>query len=87
MKRTGNANDGLLKYSEQVIPSAEYEEMVLEMDHSDLFTSKRLSRNRTWFRRDMMVNLINSTLAKSSTLGAEEVVPAGLDDSEVGLIL
>lgn len=60
MKRTGSASDGLLKLSEQEIPKAEYTEMILEMDHSDLFTSKRLSKKDSAFRRDLMVSLINS---------------------------
>lgn len=82
MKRTGNKSDGLLKLSEQEISKAEYAEVVMEMDHSDLFTSTRLSNKDNQFRKTMMVSLINGSL-----LGSEEEIPAGLNDSEISFVL
>lgn len=59
MKRTGFENDGLVKLKDQMIPFAEYKEIVMEMDHSDLFTSSLLSNRDNEFRKKMMVQLIN----------------------------
>jgi hypothetical protein len=82
MKRTGNKSDGLLKLSEQEIEGAQYSEVVMEMDHSDLFTSTKLSKKNNEFRKTMMISLINSSL-----LSAEDVVPAGLNDTEISFVL
>lgn len=66
MKRAGGeVTDGLVSYEEQMIPNAEYEEKVLEMDHSDLFTSGILSSKSTEFRKTLMKDLINSSLETS----------------------
>lgn len=62
MKRTGNLGDGLVNYEEQIIPNAEYEEKVMEMDHSDLFTSGILSNMSSEFRKGLMHDLVNSSL-------------------------
>lgn len=61
MKRTGTVTDGLVSFEEQVIPNAKYKEQVMEMDHSDLFTSGILSGMSADFRKNMMVDLINSS--------------------------
>lgn len=82
MKRTGNKSDGLLKLSEQEIEKAEYAEVVMEMDHSDLFTSTRLSKKDNQFRKTMMISLINGSLFSS-----EEEIPAGFHDSEISFVL
>jgi hypothetical protein len=78
MKRTGLRSDGLLTLDEQTISRAPYRELVLEMDHSDLFTSSRLSREDSEFRKSLMVTLINSSLFSS-----DDVVPARLAVPEV----
>lgn len=61
MKRTGTVTDGLVSFEDQVIPNAKYEEQVMEMDHSDLFTSGILSGMTSEFRKNLMVDLINSS--------------------------
>jgi hypothetical protein len=60
MKKAGHQNDGLVKLKDQILPHAIYHELNLEMDHSDLFTSKLLSRRSDEFRKNVMVDLINS---------------------------
>ncbi len=74
LKRTGSQSDGLLKLSEQVLPFAQYKEIVIEMDHSDLFTSSRLSKQDQLFRKNLMVNLINMLIEKDETLNEPEFV-------------
>ncbi len=81
MKRAGARSDGLLTLDEQTISRAPYRELVLEMDHSDLFTSSRLSTEDSAFRRSLMVTLINSSL-----LSSEDVIPARLHDPEVRFV-
>jgi uncharacterized protein YqgQ len=61
MKRAGSVTDGLVSFQEQMIPNAKYEEKVMEMDHSDLFTSGILSGMTSDFRKNMMVSLINGS--------------------------
>jgi hypothetical protein len=82
MKRAGAHSDGLLTLDEQTISRAPYRELVLEMDHSDLFTSSRLSTEDSSFRRGLMVTLINSSL-----LSSEDVIPARLNDPEFRFVL
>ena len=59
MKRTGNHSDGLVKLKDQVIPFAEYKEIIMDMDHSDLFTSTLLSNRSDEYRKKIMGDLIN----------------------------
>jgi hypothetical protein len=59
MKRTGHFNDGLVKLRDQVIPFAEYKEIVMDMDHSDMFTSSLLSNRSDEYRKKVMSDLIN----------------------------
>jgi hypothetical protein len=65
MKKLGLENDGLVALNEQKLPWHNYKEMTLEIDHSDLFTSERLSGKKTEFRRKMMIELINSLLSET----------------------
>lgn len=65
MKKLGLENDGLVALNEQKLPWDNYKEMTLEIDHSDLFTSERLSGKKTEFRKKMMIELINSLLSES----------------------
>ncbi|MBA2403467.1 MAG: hypothetical protein H0V66_01740, partial [Bdellovibrionales bacterium] len=59
MKRTGSHNDGLVKLKDQIIPFAEYREIVMDMDHSDMFTSTLLSTRSDDYRKKVMSDLIN----------------------------
>jgi hypothetical protein len=59
MKRTGHHNDGLVKLKDQIIPFAEYKEIVMDMDHSDMFTSTLLSTRGDDYRQKVMSDLIN----------------------------
>jgi hypothetical protein len=59
MKRTGHFNDGLVKLRDQIIPFAEYKEIVMDMDHSDMFTSTLLSTRSDDYRKKIMSDLIN----------------------------
>ena len=59
MKRTGHFNDGLVKLKDQIIPFAEYKEIVMDMDHSDMFTSTLLSNRSDDYRKKVMSDLIN----------------------------
>lgn len=63
MKRTGKPNDGLVELNDQVLPEAKFRELEMEMDHSDLFTSKRLSSKGSEFRLNLMVKIINAETA------------------------
>lgn len=66
MRRRGDMSDGLVPFDDQDLPFADYEELILEMDHSDLFTSTRLSNRDSDFRRKLMVDLINSWINRQS---------------------
>ena len=59
MKRTGHLNDGLVKLKDQMIPFAEYREIVMDMDHSDLFTSTFLSNRDDNYRKKVLSDLVN----------------------------
>lgn len=92
LKKTGSENDGVLKLSEQVLPFAKSTDMVLEMDHSDLFTSHRLSNKGHEFRKSLMVKLINMSMGRSQEVdelefGFEDVIPTRLNNPEVCNIL
>ena len=91
-KRSGAQSDGLLKLSEQVLPFAQYTEIMLEMDHSDLFTSRRLSKQDREFRKNLMVNLINMSINRNknvevdgddSGFGFEDVIPTWFNNPEI----
>jgi hypothetical protein len=91
-KRSGSQSDGLLKLSEQVLPFAQYTDIILEMDHSDLFTSRRLSKQDRDFRKNLMVNLINMSIERNETVedsefSFEDVIPTRLNNSEISNIL
>jgi hypothetical protein len=91
-KRAGSQSDGLLKLSEQTLPFAQYTDMILEMDHSDLFTSRRLSNKDQHFRKNLMVNLINMSIEPNepvddSEFGFEDVIPTRLNNPEISNIL
>jgi hypothetical protein len=91
-KRAGSKSDGLLKLSEQVLPFAEYKDMILEMDHSDFFTSQRLSNQNCNFRKKLMVNLINMSIERNekenpSEFGFEDVVPTWFNNPEISNVL
>lgn len=91
-KRSGSQSDGLLKLSEQVLPFAQYTDMVLEMDHSDLFTCRLLSKKDREFRKNLMVNLINMSIERNETLddsdfGFEDIIPTRLNNPEISNIL
>lgn len=91
-KRTGSKSDGLLKLSEQVLPFAEYTDMILEMDHSDLFTSHRLSNLDDDFRKNLMVNLINMSIERNekvedSEFSFEDVIPTWFNNPEICNVL
>ena len=66
MKKLGLQNDGLLALNEQILPSMNYREMTLEIDHSDLFTSTRLSGKSEEFRKTLMSKLINDLISNSA---------------------
>jgi|GEM_PF-2064488 len=55
-------SDGLVHFADQMIPEAQYRELILELDHADLFTNKRLSRKTKDFRKGLMSKLINWSL-------------------------
>lgn len=61
LRRKG-PNDGLVHFEDQQIPEAQYRELVLELDHADLFTSRRLSKKSNDFKRGLMAKLINWSL-------------------------
>lgn len=91
-KRSGSQSDGLLKLSEQVLPFAQYTDIILEMDHSDLFTSRRLSKQDRDFRKNLMVNLINTSIERNETVedsefSFEDVIPTRLNNPEISNIL
>ncbi|MFP5385807.1 MAG: hypothetical protein ACLGHN_06980 [Bacteriovoracia bacterium] len=90
MKRAGSKSDGLLALHEQVLPFAEYSEITMELDHSDLFTSERLSKKKREFRQDMMVQLINASIdrVESEVLssGTENIIPTRFNNSEIHLV-
>jgi hypothetical protein len=91
-KKTGSENDGVLKLSEQVLPFAKYTDMVLEMDHSDLFTSHKLSNESREFRKSLMVKLINMSIGRSEEVdelefGFEDVIPTRFNNPEICNIL
>jgi hypothetical protein len=66
--RTGESNDGLLRLRDQALPNIICEELTMEMDHSDLFTSQRLSTRSGDFRRIAMKELINRCLDEEVAL-------------------
>lgn len=72
MKRIGHANDGLVKLKDQSIPLAEYSEIVLEMDHSDLFTSSLISTKDDEFRRKVMAEVLDWCLGINELSEAEK---------------
>lgn len=90
MKRSGAKSDGLLKLNEQVLPFAEYSEITMELDHSDLFTSERLSKKNKEFRKDMMVQLINASVERNAnevlSSGTEDIIPTRFNNSEIHLV-
>jgi hypothetical protein len=59
LKRSGHSSDGLVTLKDQIIPFAEYQEVVMDIDHSDIFTSTLLSNRNDDFRKEIMSNLIN----------------------------
>ena len=92
-KRTGSQSDGLLKLSEQVLPFAQYTDIMLEMDHSDLFTSHRLSNQDCEFRKNLMVNLINMSIERNenvevndSSFSFEDVIPTRFNNPEISYV-
>lgn len=66
MKKLGLDNDGLLALKEQTLPFGNYREMTFEIDHSDLFTSSRLSGKDQDFRKTIMTQVINDLIENSA---------------------
>jgi hypothetical protein len=72
MKRLGHDNDGLVKLRDQRIPFADYKEVVMEMDHSDLFTSSLLSNRDDQYRKEVMVQLINFSIEQEVQTASDQ---------------
>lgn len=98
MNRTGHHNDGLVKLRDQIIPFAEYKEIVMDIDHSDLFTSTLLSNRSDDYRKKVMSDLINWVIDSKAPLatnqefdlalglGPEEIIHSRFNDSKVSVV-
>lgn len=91
MKRTGHYNDGLVKLKDQVIPFAEYKEIVMDMDHSDMFTSTLLSTRSDDYRKKLMSDLINWVIDSEVPTATDQefdlTVPPTIPDWNESVIL
>lgn len=81
-------NDGLLTSQDQILPLVDYTELVLDIDHSDLFTSNLLSNKSNIWREKMMKQLIEwclreeePALQSDKNLGTPNLtlIPGGQD--------
>lgn len=59
--RSGSQTDGLLTLGDQELPGFSVPQVELEMDHSDLFTSRLISTEGRSFRTDALTKLLSLT--------------------------
>ncbi len=71
LRQKGRASDGLVILEDQVIPFSNYKEIIMEIDHSDLFTSTLLSNQSTKFRERIMKDLINWAVTPQDELATD----------------
>lgn len=82
MKLKGLKSDGLVVLCDQTLPMAEYKEILMDMDHSDLFTSTLLSKKSKEFRRETMKTLIDWATNEEPHSDIPANILASLDRSE-----
>ncbi len=65
MKRKGKVGDGLVAIKDQILPGINHHEVNMEIDHSDLFTSTRISKKSDDFRSIVMKCMLSWVTTKN----------------------
>jgi hypothetical protein len=74
----GKYSDGLVTLEDQMIDNLEYQQVVINMDHGDLFTSSLLSSKSRRFRTDHMRFMVNWAINGLTQIPTQEVASSEL---------